>query len=364
MHCTGNIDWRNDRLDQKYHLARSSNCDIAPKRVFGFGSAAVDFRIQTAAFVAEYRDKRLAQKTELIGGGAVANALVQVARLGGKAHWLGKLGDDFIGGVILRSLDAEGVDCTGVLVDETVCSPFNLAVYTGDCKTRFGGFLLPNSLASLTDGELRRLASFIEAGDYVLVEIGEVPLDICMRFISLAKQRRAVVALDVDLDPVFQCQGSSSEVTSLFSMVDLLMPNCHSLNSIYPGRAPSELVINLWTDFGKTAIVSAAEFGVFYNIGSEVYHQSSFDTQVVDTVGAGDALHGGVTFALSAGFSLPEAVRLGARCGAMACSAAGARGGMPTAEALGLARGECVPDFSRVSQKLNSTGIMDVVYEI
>ena len=95
--------------------------------IFGFGSAALDFRIRTADLGPEYRAKLLARETALLGGGAVANALVQVSRLGGDAAFLGKLGGDWIGERIVAGLESEGVDCSATIMDPMECSPFNVA---------------------------------------------------------------------------------------------------------------------------------------------------------------------------------------------------------------------------------------------
>ena len=70
--------------------------------VYGFGSAAVDFRIRTADYGDLYKDKLLAQTWAEMGGGAVANFLSQVSRLGVKTSFLGKLGNDVIGKRIIE----------------------------------------------------------------------------------------------------------------------------------------------------------------------------------------------------------------------------------------------------------------------
>ena len=101
------------------------------KQVWGFGSACVDIRLTTADYGPAYTTKLLAQETRLQGGGACANCLTQVARLGGRAAWLGKVGDDALGALILRQLQEERVDTSHALVAPNALSPFNVAVYAG-----------------------------------------------------------------------------------------------------------------------------------------------------------------------------------------------------------------------------------------
>jgi sugar/nucleoside kinase (ribokinase family) len=124
--------------------------------VYGFGSAAVDFRIRTADYGDLYKDKLLAQTWAEMGGGAVANFLSQVSRLGVKTAFLGKLGNDVIGKRIIELLEKENVDCSGIIVSDEFCSPFNVAVYSGLEMRRRGGFLIPNSLAKLTEEDIEK----------------------------------------------------------------------------------------------------------------------------------------------------------------------------------------------------------------
>jgi sugar/nucleoside kinase (ribokinase family) len=305
--------------------------------VFGFGSAAVDFRIQTADLGPDYREKLLAQQVSPLGGGAVANFLVQVSRLGGRAAWLGKIGDDWIGRTMVQELESEGVGCRGVIADKETCSPFNLAVYAGNQRRRVGGFLLPNSLASVSNTDITHFAGLVAPGDYVMIEVGEIPLQICRGFAQACAEKGARIVIDVDLDPIVQCRGSRADIDALLAGADLIMPNCSAMTTLYPDLSPAALAERLVSDFGRLVVVSAGEEGAFSATpDSGVSHHKALEIEAVDTVGAGDAFHGGVVFALATGLSLDDAVMLGARCGAANCESFGARQGMPTAAQLGL----------------------------
>ena len=65
-------------------------------KVFGFGSAAVNFRIRIPEMSEDYKEKLLAQEVRLLGRGAVVNCLTRLVRIGGRAVWLGKLEIDWI----------------------------------------------------------------------------------------------------------------------------------------------------------------------------------------------------------------------------------------------------------------------------
>ena len=301
-------------------------------KIFGFGTAAIDFRLKTADLGIDYRDKLLAQSVEVFGGGATANCLTQVARLGGNAFWLGKLGKDWIGDTILDQLDKERIDCSLVSRDGSLCSPFNVAVYAGEERRRIGGFLLPNSLSEITQDDIERFTSNIASGDWVLCEIGEIPLKTALMFCRSVKDREATLMIDVDLDPVVQCGGKRDLIFAILSYADILVPNRSAILSLYPNSEPSRLAGRMASDFRAVTVVTAGEEGVYYcepdRTGS---HRNAMQADVVDTVGAGDAFHGGLLYGLSAGRSLEGAIDLGIRCATLNCMSFGARTGMPKA---------------------------------
>ena len=55
---------------------------------------------------------------------------------------------------------------------------------------------------------------------------------------------------------------------------------------------------------------------------------------IIDTYGAGDSFHAGLTYGLGAGLEVTEALRLAARCGAAALGGRGPTGGQLSAEDL------------------------------
>ena len=308
---------------------------MALARVIGFGTATLDYRIRTADLGVGYTEKLLAREIDALGGGVIANCLVQAARLGAATVWLGKLGGDRLAETIVGQLEAEGIDCSRVLYDPSVSSPFNLAVYAGEERRRVGGYLLANSLACLSEGDIATLTSAVRQGDWVITEIGEIPLESVVLFCRQAKSRGARLAVDVDLDPIEQCGADRTVVEEIFDLQDLIMADRQALGSVYAVDSARELVRVLKRAFAaKTVVTAGAEGCYFCPSGKAVNHLPAIPLQVVDPVGAGDAFHGGLLYALAAGRAFEQALEIGTRCAALNCLAFGAREGMPTLEGL------------------------------
>ena len=297
--------------------------------VYGFGSAGVDFRIRTADFGDTYKDKLLAQSWVEMGGGAVSNLLTQVSRLGIKAAFLGKLGNDVLGKKIVKLLGDENVDCSSVLFSDEDCSPFNVAVYSGEEMRRRCGFLIPNSLAKLTDEDIEALAAPITSEDFVMVEIGEIPAEQMIKFLKKVNEKGARVGLDVDLDPIRQCAFTAEQFDEICRFCDILIPNVVALSAIYPDETAASLAEKMYGIYGKPCVVSAGTDGAFYCFDETgAQNLPILKVDAIDTVGAGDAFHGGVVYGLVSGLPFKEAVRCGTICGALNCTAFGARTGM------------------------------------
>ena len=304
-------------------------------RIFGLGTAAVDFRIVTPEMGEGYTQKLIARKTEAFGGGAAANCLTQAARLGGKTYYLGRLGDDPIGKEIVRLLEGEGISCECVIKDAKAHSPFNIAVYAGEKKRRVGGYLLPNSLAAIDGKDIDFFISHIETGDWVIAEIGEVPLDSVADFLLKAKKKGAKTVLDVDLDPIVQLGADTVKAYEMFDLADVLIPNMEALEHLYKQNNPEKLAREISWETGAAAVITCGSGGAYVcEPGKEAVHFEAKRIEPVDTVGAGDAFHGGFMYAMSAGKSIYEAVALATECAARNCMKFGAREGMPRKEEL------------------------------
>ncbi len=300
-------------------------------RIWGFGSACLDFRAFTADYGEGYTSKLLAQSVRMLGGGACANCLVQAARLGGACGWLGRLGTDAIGREIKRQLEAEGVTLEHAVLADDMISPFNLAVYAGNDKRRVGGYLLPNSLKGLSERELRLLSACVQPGDIVYGEIGEIPVEECLCFLKVSRERGAVIVLDVDLDPIKQCSAEFRTIVDVFRLSDCILPNIEAMRSLACGEA-EDIFGFLSGVCAARCVITAGEKGAYLLENGKIINVPALPIDAVDTVGAGDAFHGGVVYGLSVGMDIARAVRLGCVCGALNCLSFGAREGMPRRE--------------------------------
>ncbi|HBE01075.1 MAG TPA: hypothetical protein DC049_01170 [Spirochaetia bacterium] len=90
------------------------------------------------------------------------------------------------------------------------------------------------------------------------------------------------------------------------------------------------MVKALFNRYKIPCIITAGKSGVFYtDMQGKIHCLNSLAEQVVDSVGAGDAFHGGFIFGIAKGMNIHQAVLAGSICAAENCKKAGAREGMP-----------------------------------
>ena len=74
-------------------------------------------------------------------GGAESNVAISVVRLGGQATWVGRVGDDELGDLVLAQLRGEGVDVRHAVRDDG--APTGLMIKIPPDEHRRAGHLLP-----------------------------------------------------------------------------------------------------------------------------------------------------------------------------------------------------------------------------
>ena len=85
------------------------------------GISVLDYSVVLGEFPVP-DSKQVARKQLVSGGGNAANTAVACSRLGVQARLLSKVADDAPGRTLVAELEADGVDCRGVLADSSSSS--------------------------------------------------------------------------------------------------------------------------------------------------------------------------------------------------------------------------------------------------
>jgi 2-dehydro-3-deoxygluconokinase len=277
--------------------------------------------------------------------GAEANVAVGLARLGHRAAFIGRIGDDSFGTAIVRRLRGDGVDTrwlrvepdarTGLMFRERRGAGPSEVVYhrAGSAGSRLG----PEDVQAAA-------AAGVFAGARLLHLTGITPaLSASCRAAVLAAIEGAQanglsIALDINLRRRLWSDADAAEV---------LRPLLASVDIVF-GSLDEGIVLGGTSDDAGPQIVAAALIGsgaghAVLKLGADGAASLASDgtwtvvpavagVTVVDPVGAGDAFCAGYLAGQLEGLNEVDALALGNACGAAVVAVEGDQAGAPTRE--------------------------------
>lgn len=284
------------------------------------GHAALDRIYRIAAFPPTPR-KVVANGFTEVGGGMAANAAVAAARLGGRVRFIGKVGADAAGAVIRAGLEAEGVDCTGLIEVPGARTPTSAVIVDAA-----GERLLVNDPGTGLDlpGTLIDL-NLLDGARAVLVDV-RWPAG-AMALLAAARARGIATLLDADI-------RAGDALPGLLALADEVWFSAPGLAEFAPGLPAEAALAAARRASPAIAGVTQGAEGCLWLDGAGTHRRAAFPVATQDTSGAGDAFHGAYAWALAARLELEQRIDTGQAAAALKCLAPGNRAGLPDRAAL------------------------------
>jgi len=288
--------------------------------VVGVGCTAVDTLAIYEGPIEEDQKMQVFQMTRQ-GGGLVATGLVAVARLGGKARYIGKLGDDDHAQFIIREFKQEGVDTSCIRIQPGASAIRSIGVINPAKGFRTLFFCLDD--APIVDPK-EIVRDEVLAGKVLFVDGFQVKAAI--QAARYAREAGLPILMDAEL--------TGSENDELAALSTHVVASVRFAQSRVGQCEFKEAAHRL---FGKLAaadpkkvvgVTSGANGSYFVWAGGE-FHQSAFKAPIVDTTGCGDVFHGAFSFGLSRGWEVKRIAEFAAAVAALKCRKLGGRAGIP-----------------------------------
>lgn len=276
--------------------------------------------------------------------GAESNVAIGVSRLGRPATWIGHVGADPIGRMLLRELRAEGVDVRA-RVDRERPSALMLAERRTADQTRMSYYRTMAAGVGLGPADIES-AAFTDGGILHVTGItpclGDGPAAAVDRAIELARAHGMPVSLDLN-HRVALADGPTfaRRLAPLLGTADILFATIEEAATVLGRGVNRDHVDNAGdlaaelSDRGPTTVVlKQGANGSRLWTAAGLVHQPAVRVTVVDTVGAGDAFAAGFLAARLDG--LDELAQLGqaSRTAAISVSSPGDWEGLPTSREL------------------------------
>jgi ribokinase len=263
-------------------------------------------------------------------GGSGANQAV-AARLGAHVAFVGRIGQDARGDVVLDRLAAEGVDTHCVLRDPTVGT--GVALILRDPAGRRQIWVAPGANRALSPADVRAAARVIQQARVLLTQL-EVPLEAVQAALRLARDASARTVLDAT--------RPSPLSDDLLQCVDVLRANSREAEALtgllVTDRDSARQAANVLLGHGAGA--AALEVGSTQDGGDLLVWPGGerflprWEVACLDETGAGDAFAAALAVMLAGGRSLAEAGPFASAAAALATTVLGAMPALPRRAAV------------------------------
>lgn len=240
---------------------------------------------------------------EMNPGGAPANVLTAVTKLGGKCAFIGMVGDDQFGHFLKHVLDKNMIETRGL--KNTVKANTTLAfVHLDELGDRsFTFYRNPGADVMLSIEDIDRTlideSKIFHFGSLSLTD--EPSKAATLTALMYAKQTGKVISYDPNWRPtLWKDEISAKEV--IFSPLKYVDIAKLSLEELYflTGESDIQVASSKLYDMGiKLVLVTLGKDGCYYKHSSGSGQIPAFHVDVVDTTGAGDAFLGGILYNIS-----------------------------------------------------------------
>lgn len=287
--------------------------------VIGIGAALFDILMTADGFPKE--DTKLegnGSKTQC--GGPCATALVAMSKLGVQTEYVGTLGDDRYGEIILESFHKYGVGTEKIRIVRGAQSFHSFVLLNTKTSSRtciWSKGTLPPPEKNELDLEALKNAKYLHLDGHQME----------LAVYAARKAREYGVKVSLDAGGIYQ------GMEQLLPLVDILIPS-EEFALKYTGTSlAAEAAAFLEEQFHPEILIitQGAKGGFYWKNGMEIRYPV-YDVQSVDSNGAGDTFHGAFLAGRLNGMEIGDAARFASAASALKCTRFGAQEGIPDYE--------------------------------
>ncbi len=267
-------------------------------RIISLGEILIDF------FPAEF-GRKLADVSAFIPkpGGAPANVAVAAAKLGVPSAFIGKVGDDAFGRVLMKALEEQGVDISGMRMDDYARTTLAFIAKPDENTAEYAFYRNPGADLMLRTDELDRTmlsnTQVLHIGSLSLV--AEPAMSATQEAVNLAHHAGALISFDVNYRPSLwnSVEAALERIWRMVPQADLLKVNETELQFLSGVEAKDvdrlkEACQILLKHGPQLIVVTLGEKGSFFCTNDVSEFSPAFKVKTVDAVGCGDAFIAGL----------------------------------------------------------------------
>jgi 2-dehydro-3-deoxygluconokinase len=280
---------------------------------------------------------------QLSVAGAESNTAIAVRRLGVPATWIGQVGADSLGDLILRELRAEGVDVQAVR-DPQRPTALLLAERRTAARQRIWYYRRDAAGAGLSPADV----SSVDWSGAGLVHLTGItaclgPGPAAAATAAAARAKAEGLEVSVDLNHRFALADETAfaeAVRPLAAAADIVFATAAEAAVLTGRTGLEEMAADLLAAGPSIVVIKLGADGSLLLTKDDMVRQPGIPTVVADPVGAGDAFAGGFLAGRLRGGDPAACLRQAAQVAAVAVATEGDWEGLPNEEELPMLRDE------------------------
>lgn len=282
------------------------------------GELNVDLILDEIGKFPEVGKEVLADKMTLTLGSSSAIFASNISSLGAKVAFIGKIGNDKFGEIVLDSLRDENVDVSLLKIDSQYDTGITIVLNVEEDRANvtYPGAMNHLTIEDITEEDMLK-ARHLHFSSYFLQPgmwngLGEL--------FKKAKKLGLTTSFDMQWDPQ---ETWKLNIAEILPNVDIFLPNEKELMFL-TGKDNLKDAIESIKEYTNILVIKRGNKGSMVHCNDQLLDLPPFlNEQVVDAIGAGDSFNAGFIYMFINGNSIPECQKFGNLTGAVSTTAAG-----------------------------------------
>lgn len=282
------------------------------------GELNVDLILNQIASFPEIGKEILADKMDLVLGSSSAIFASNLSSLSANVSYIGKVGNDIFGDLILNSLKSKNVNTGLIVIDERLKTGATIVLnYDEDrAMVTHPGAMEHLTLQDIKSEDLQKAKHLHVSSLFLQPKIKENIIEI----FQLAKENGLTTSLDTQWDPV---EKWDLDLEKLLPLVDVFIPNEVEIINLTNKQTVKDAIESI-KEFANTIVVKMGSKGSISLSNGKLTEIPAFlNKEVVDAIGAGDSFDAGFIYQYVNGKSIEECQTFGNLTGAINTTASG-----------------------------------------
>ncbi|WP_282019449.1 carbohydrate kinase family protein [Planomicrobium okeanokoites] len=237
-----------------------------------------------------------------VPGGAPANVAAAVAKFGGTASLITKLGEDAFGDFLLEQMTEFGVRTDKIVRTKEANTGLAFVSLRENGERDFSFYRNPSADLLLKESEID--ADWFQQGDFLhfcSVDLVESPMKYAhLKAIGAAKARGGIISFDPNVRlPLWENpEDCRKTILDFIPMAHIVKISDDELEFITGTADETKAIASLFKGDVQAVVLTKGAEGADLYAGNHKYSSAGYSLEVEDTTGAGDAFTGGFLYQL------------------------------------------------------------------